>query len=348
MVSKDAVILLPSYQPEETLIVLSKALVDRGYPVLIVDDGSGEKYAPIFEKCKAWAKVISYPVNKGKGEALKVGYIDCLESFKDQKFVITADGDGQHLIQDIERVYERIAKVNMSVIGIRKFDVKVPLKSRLGNGLSKFTQSLCTLRYMKDNQCGLRAFTYEDLPTMINIKGSRYEYEMNVLTYLQMHEMPFQCITIQTIYEDNNRTTHFRPLMDTLRIQSSILLNGLSSFLFVVLEAVVAVLMCNLVFNELAFNIELSVLSAFGIAFLLRVLFQAIVYRPKHPRRMFFRILLYKMLLLLGNVVSITLFTRVLGLHLALSYLIGFFLTLFPLYYIVKGVGVVYDSQING
>ena len=44
-------ILLPSYQPEETLFVLSKGLNNLGFQILIVDDGSGQNYKNIFDRC---------------------------------------------------------------------------------------------------------------------------------------------------------------------------------------------------------------------------------------------------------------------------------------------------------
>ena len=169
MFEKDGVILLPSYQPEETLVNLSRGLSLEGFFVLVVDDGSGEKYSHIFEKCKKYATVIGYEKNQGKGHAIKFGYKYCLDNLKDYNYVVTADGDGQHRIDDIVRIYERVKRQNVSIIGVRKFDVKVPIKSKLGNTLSKFNQSLVTARYMHDNQCGLRAFPYSILPDMIDI-----------------------------------------------------------------------------------------------------------------------------------------------------------------------------------
>lgn len=344
---KNTVILLPSYQPVESLVVLSKALNELGFPVLIVDDGSGKDFDDIFTRCEPFARVIRYENNKGKGAALKVGYQACLDCYPEQKYVITADGDGQHRILDIIRMHERINKLNYSIIGVRKFDVKVPLKSKLGNGASKFTQALSTYRYMPDNQCGLRAFCFEDLPLMLKIKGNRYEYEMNVLTYLQTHEMKFQCMNIETIYEEGNKTSHFRPVQDTLRIQASILLNCLLSIIFYLLEALVGHLLAKLAFASLPFGIELAIITSFVGTLLLHFICRVIVYKPKSPGKMFVRLLLYQVLLFLALVVNTVLFTRLLEVPLVLTYFISGFLSLIPLYYIVKGVGLVYDSQIN-
>ena len=347
MFSKDGVVLLPSYQPEETLLNLSRGLSLEGFKILIVDDGSGPTYQHIFEACKKYATVIGYEKNKGKGEALKTGFRYCLDNLKDYKYVITADGDGQHRIDDIVKVYERCKQHNVSVIGVRKFDVKVPIKSKIGNTLSKFNQALVTNRYMHDNQCGLRAFPYSILEDMISIFGSRYEYEMNVLTYLQVKELPFECQRIQTIYDNNNQGSHFRPIADTLRIQGSILLYGLINIIFYLLLAIANYFVYNYVDFALAINLEVSVTACFLGYLILMTITKLIVYRPKYPAKLILRIVLYELLKYIAILISVTLFVRVLSQNLFLAYFLSYVLTMLPRYYLVKGVGLVYDANIN-
>ena len=347
MFEKDGVVLLPSYQPEETLVNLSRGLSLEGFQVLIVDDGSGPNYQHIFEKCKQYATVIGYEKNRGKGDAIKHGYKYCLENFKQYHYVVTADGDGQHRIDDIVKVYERSKKENVSVIGVRKFDVKVPIKSKLGNMLSKFNQSLVTNRYMHDNQCGLRAFPYDILPAMIKIFGSRYEYEMNVLTYLQVKELPFQCVRIQTIYENNNQGSHFRPIADTLRIQSSILLYGLINILMFIALAVANYFVFKYVKFGLEIDLEITTTMCFLVYLVLMNIIKLIIYRPIYPAKLILRIVLYELLKYIAILISVTLFVRVLSLNIFVAYLLCYVLTLLPRYYLVKGIGLVYDANIS-
>lgn len=347
MLEIDGVVLLPSYQPEETLVNLSRGLSLEGFKILIVDDGSGPSYSHIFEACKKYATVIGYEKNQGKGFALKHGFKYCLENFKDNHYVITADGDGQHRILDIVKVYQRAKQYDVSVIGVRKFDVKVPIKSKLGNMLSKFNQSLVTSRYMHDNQCGLRAFPYKLLPDLISIFGSRYEYEMNVLSYLQIKELPFQCQRIQTIYENNNQGSHFRPIKDTLRIQSSILLYGLTNILMYIALAIGNYFVYKYVDFKLPINLEVSVVACFIIYLVVMIVLKSILYRPKYPAKLILRIVVYELLKFIAILVSITLFVRVLSQNIFLAYGLCYVLTLLPRYYLVKGIGLVYDANIS-
>lgn len=347
MFIEKTVVLLPSYQPEQTLVNLSRGLSLEGFKILIVDDGSGETYRDIFEACKQYATVIGYEKNRGKGDALKHGFEYCLNNLKDYKYVVTADGDGQHSINDIIRVCERTGKKNYSIIGVRKFDVKVPIKSLIGNVLSKFNQSLATYRYMQDNQCGLRGFTYEILPDLIKIRGSRYEYEMNVLTFLQTKELPFGCLGIQTIYENNNKGSHFRPIADTLRIQSSLLLAGLIGLLVFIAQSVATFLLTSFVdfsfLKELA--LELSVSLSFTGGFVLLLILKLLVFRPKFPAKLILRNTVYELLMFVAVLISATLFTRVLGVNIFVTYLICYVLTLLPKYYLVKGLALVYETN---
>lgn len=59
----------------------------------------------------------------------------------------------------------------------------VPLRSRVGNDLSRFFFSLAAGCFLEDNQSGLRGFSTDCLPWLTEIGGEKYDYEMNVLLY---------------------------------------------------------------------------------------------------------------------------------------------------------------------
>ena len=343
--NESSIVLLPSYQPEETLIRLSSALKELGFYVLIVDDGSGEKYHDIFLKCQEYAKVISYSKNMGKGYALKTGFKYIVDNLSEYKVVITADGDGQHCIQDIVFISNKAVERNMAVIGERHFEVKTPLKSRLGNGLSRFTQALCTYRYMRDNQCGLRAFPISSLKDLLKIRGNRYEYEMSVLTFLQTKEIPYITVPVKTIYEDNNRTTHFRPLQDTLLIQGSILKCGLINIVTLLLGVVVSSLLFYYVFQDNVLNVEISTFLTTLFTFVFHSAVNLIIYRPKNFGKSIVRVLLFELIFMTSLVIMNSFFVRIFNWAIYASYLVCIFLSLFPFYELIKGVGLVYSSQ---
>ena len=96
-------ILIPAYEPDEKLIKLVKELKEKNFEILIVDDGSGEKYSGIFAACEPFAKVIGYSLTAGKGVALKYGMNYIKDNMSECDSFITADSDGQHSVADILR-----------------------------------------------------------------------------------------------------------------------------------------------------------------------------------------------------------------------------------------------------
>ena len=217
--------------------------------------------------------------------------------------------------------------------------------------MSKFTQSLATYRFLHDNQCGLRAFPMETLPQMCKIGGNRYEYEMNVMNYILNKELPFRMLKVQTIYEEGNKSSHFRPIRDTILIQSVLLKNLLVSLICFLVQVVGVELFYRFLFNNIdgkfgvIFDYELSVLSVIIIGLILNIVLSLIVFRPKRPSRTMFRVLLYQLILSIGYIVGVLFFSRVLTLDIALAYFLSGVLSIFPLYYLIKGVGLVYDYQ---
>ena len=82
-----------------------------------------------------------------------------------------------------ERVLRSRKHPESLVLGSRKFEGRVPLRSRFGNALARTVYRLCSGVSVNDAQTGLRAFTNHLTEKMLSVEGSRYEYETNVLMY---------------------------------------------------------------------------------------------------------------------------------------------------------------------
>ena len=255
----DAVILIPSLEPDERLPKYIHELAESGFGhVVVVDDGSPESYQEIFrqvEAIDARVKVLHHDVNHGKGIALKTGYRWIQENLRGISGVITADADGQHTVPDCVHLAEELEKGKRALyLGSRDFSLEnVPPKSRAGNRFTSVLFFLLYGKWLQDTQTGLRAFRREDLQFMIDVEGERFEYEMNVLIACARHDLPMIPITIETVYENENRGTHYHPLRDSMRI-FRVIIRGFVKFMGVSL-------LCWLVDQGL-FN--LMNLAAFG------------------------------------------------------------------------------------
>jgi putative flippase GtrA len=90
---------------------------------------------------------------------------------------------------------------------------------------------LITGNKVSDTQTGLRGYSSDMLPWLIGLPGSRYEYEMNQLLEAKKSDYSFFCIPIETIYENNNKGSHFHPFRDSIRVYLPILKFSISSML---------------------------------------------------------------------------------------------------------------------
>lgn len=219
---KDTVVLIPSYKPDQKLIDTLQKLEARQFLLLVVDDGSGSDYDTVFVEAARYARVIRYPMNRGKGGALKQGLRCIRKCFKNAAYVITADADGQHKPDDIAKISEYLHENGGFVIGSRAFVGDVPLRSRFGNTVTREVYHLVSGVKVQDTQTGLRGFDRSLLDWLLTIPGNRYEYEMNVLMSAARDQIAIGEVPIETVYEGKNESSHFRPLQDSVKIYKEI------------------------------------------------------------------------------------------------------------------------------
>ncbi|MBQ3075594.1 MAG: bifunctional glycosyltransferase family 2/GtrA family protein, partial [Clostridia bacterium] len=163
--------------------------------------------------------LLKHQVNRGKGAALKTAFSYLLEEGTETGAICTADADGQHLPEDIVRCLDSAEKnPDTLVLGARGFRGNVPARSRFGNTVSRFTFHLLMGKRVYDTQTGLRAFTPSLLPQMLEIAEDRYEYEMRMLCNAVRKKTPIKEVEIQTVYIEENKSSHFNPLKDAMKV----------------------------------------------------------------------------------------------------------------------------------
>ena len=234
---KKRIALIPAYKPNIQLLEFVKGIEEHGMDCLIVNDGSGEEYLSLFHKIEreTEARVLSFPENRGKGAALKAGleYLQKENAGLQGNFtIITLDADGQHLLKDaLNLLSVAEEKKDTLILGSRTQSKDSPLRSRIGNGITKEVFNLCTGVEVKDTQTGMRAFSGKMIPEMLTIPGERYEYEMNVLLFLAKEGVLMEEVPIETVYINDNAESHFDTVKDSYRIYKQILKFSASSLL---------------------------------------------------------------------------------------------------------------------
>ncbi|MDR3700177.1 MAG: bifunctional glycosyltransferase family 2/GtrA family protein [Candidatus Sulfopaludibacter sp.] len=223
MIPGHCAILIPAYRPSPALIDVVGALSEQGgAPIVLIDDGSGPESADIFARAAAYpgVRLLRHDTNLGKGAALKTGIRFALAEYPDLAGVVTADADGQHHPEDIARVMAALpaGKGASLVLGSRSFQGAVPLRSRIGNVLTRSIMHVLLGCKLRDTQTGLRAIPVTMLPQLLQLESSGYEFELEMLILAHQLSIPVAEEPIRTIYEAGNRSSHFNPLVDSMKI----------------------------------------------------------------------------------------------------------------------------------
>lgn len=263
----ECVVIIPAYEPSLNFVEYAKTLINaRIGRLIVVNDGSGQKYDCVFDELKKLPNctVLEYEKNGGKGVALKTAFKYAKENFDERFTFVTADCDGQHLVKDVFKVYNFAADFGDSfVLGVRDFSQKnVPARSRIGNVSTRRMFKLLYGVRISDTQTGLRAFPYALLESLIGIKGDRFEYEMNQLVVLHKNSVPIREVPIATVYEekpsDVEKVSHYHAFKDSMRV-GKVLLTNLS--FFVVASAFSTVIELVLLYFGLLFLPDIAVWS---------------------------------------------------------------------------------------
>jgi glycosyltransferase involved in cell wall biosynthesis len=219
-------VLIPAYEPTADIVEVVKELLKSDFfqTILIVDDGSSQPTKNYFKELVQLQSVIllTHAINRGKGQAIKTGLnYFLLNSDPKTPGVVTVDADGQHLPKDVIAVTKAGQEADCFTLGTRDFSTNVPLRSRLGNVLTKMIFRFFTGIKITDTQTGLRYIPRRQAEKHLQITKDRYEYEFSVLVYeaAELGEKLVQ-VPISTVYINDNKSSNFHIIHDSLSIYS--------------------------------------------------------------------------------------------------------------------------------
>ena len=220
---KKVVIIIPAYNPDNRLEKVLQDLQEEGYnQIVVVNDGSGK--TEIFDKIKDQVILLKHEINQGQGRAVKTALAYVEKHFEEILGVITVDADGQHVIEDINRVYEVfLQNQEKLVLGSRGFEKeKTPLRSRLGNRMMTQMLKQKTKKIIRDTQTGLRAIPKKYMGAIQNVQGERFDFAIQILIYCIKNGIEIVEVPIQSIYHNKNKGSHFRIFKDSKMIYQAL------------------------------------------------------------------------------------------------------------------------------
>jgi len=260
-------VVVPSLNPDEKLMKVVDSMIGAGFSnILIVDDGSDAAHQQPFSEAekRVACTVLRHSKNMGKGAALKTAFRYISAQRSDIFGVVTVDGDNQHRAEDARKLADALAlQPDVVMLGVREFKQShVPFKSRMGNTLTSLVfRFLCGIS-LSDTQTGLRAISAKYLSRFSELEGERFEYETNMLLYMKEAGIAFSEIPIETIYLENNATSHFNPLTDSARIYRPIIRFAGGSLAAAVIDVTLFALVIKLLHGAYTLDREILIATA--------------------------------------------------------------------------------------
>jgi glycosyltransferase involved in cell wall biosynthesis len=208
-------VLIPAFNEAPHIAKVVEGARQHVVEVVVIDDGSSDGTAEIARA--AGAICLQLPRNCGKASALRAG----IAFARDHNFthVITLDGDGQHLPEDIPVMLRVAGETGADlVIGARRFDRVLMPRSRYFSNIvgSRLASALvgCEIR---DSQSGFRLFRLDKLGGA-RLRSRCYELEMEILIKMARSGCTIAHAPVRMIYKDGQARSKMKPVRDTVRV----------------------------------------------------------------------------------------------------------------------------------
>lgn len=194
----DLDIVLPCYNPQQNwpdIIVSSCEKLDSlfnglKYRIIVVNDGSKkgiteEVVVQLRERLKN-IRIIGYPVNKGKGFALRAGV-----SQSAAPYVIITDIDIPYLEENIISFYNKLKDDKTDIICGTRNDFYYrdvpPLRKKISKILKKLNRNFLNLK-VEDTQCGIKGFNRKGKEIFLKTTINRYLFDLEFI-FLSSNDM---------------------------------------------------------------------------------------------------------------------------------------------------------------
>lgn len=211
-------VVVPTYNNQKTLIKVLDGILAITDDILVINDGSTDGTAEILKGFPN-IETIHFPKNIGKGNALRAGFKKVYAN--GFLYAITLDSDGQHFPEDIPvfvKTLENEEEKNVILIGARNMkQAGVPGKSSFGNRFSNFWFWVETGISLTDSQCGYRLYPLAELEKL-EFFTKKFEFEIEVIVKAAWNGVTVKNVPVQVLYDEENRVSHFRPIIDFTRI----------------------------------------------------------------------------------------------------------------------------------
>jgi len=210
---------IPAFQAAASVadvVRRTRAVIEE---VLVVDDGSTDGTGDAARG--AGADVVAHPANRGKGAVLVTAFRTLFGRGCDA--VVTVDADGQHLPEEIPRLLEAARGGADLVLGTRDhLFAEMVAARRVANRLSSWAISWAAGQRLSDVQTGFRLYTRRVVEAT-GFPETRFDAESAVVVRASRRGFRIVTVPVRLGFADGRTTSHYRPLVDSLRIARSVM-----------------------------------------------------------------------------------------------------------------------------
>jgi len=261
---------IPAYNVENVIFPVVKEIFNYVDKVIVCNDGSTDQTAKKAEE--AGAVVISHEKNSGKGAALKslFNYVKKIN----YDVLVTIDGDGQFLPEEIPKLTAPITKNESDVVIGYRFedDSEMPSYRKFGNKvLDKMTSAASELPF-KDTQSGFRAYSKKAIDK-IKFFSEGFAADSEILVSASNQELRILEEKVTVKYDTGSKTSTLNPvthstdviakLIELIAVKSPLKFLGIPGTILVIIGLVYSGIVIS-IFNESGYFSIPSSLIALG------------------------------------------------------------------------------------
>jgi len=195
---------LPAYNEEKNIASVITKLKKITDSIIVCDDGSSDMTSEISKNLGA--VVISHKKNMGYGAALRTIFQKSVEL--DSDILVTFDADGQHRVEDINKILQPLENNEADVvIGSRFLDneSKIPNYRKIGIKVITKVTNASLKKKLTDSQSGFRAYNKQAL-TQISPSEMGMGISTEILIKASSKGLRIAEIPITVLYHDDSST----------------------------------------------------------------------------------------------------------------------------------------------
>jgi len=209
---------IPAFEAAAAVGVVVRRTAAMGFEVVVIDDGSRDGTGDAARACGV--PVLTHDVNLGKGRALKTAFQYLFA--RGFEAVVTIDADGQHPPEEIPKLLAPWRDGADLVLGTRAhLYAAMGRVRRASNGTSSWLISHVAGATLPACQTGSRLYR-RTLIEALGFPEPRFEAESAVLVRAVRQGFRVVGVPVRLDEADGRATSHYRPIVDSLRIASAV------------------------------------------------------------------------------------------------------------------------------